>query len=291
VPTVQGETGELLTDRPGLRIVLLAETEDLSASYAVTGAGGPFPPPHVHREHADCFLVLDGAVGFRLGEAEHAVEAESWVQVPRGIVHTFAPAGDAPATFVNVHAPSRGYGSFARGLATAKSEEDLRRVREAFDQFPPPADGGRDPAAAAVRRLGGEGEAITERPGRRVTLLADTEELGVTESVYGPGEQGPEPHVHREHTDAWLVLEGELTFALDGGRGLRAGAGTLVVVPPLVTHSFWNEGETAARFVNLHAPSRGFGDYLRGRNPGFDQHDPPAAGGADPAAVLVRRLP
>ena len=35
----------------------------------------------------------------------------------------------------------------------------------------------------------------------------------MTESIYGPGERGPDLHVHREHTDAWLVLEGALTFS------------------------------------------------------------------------------
>jgi mannose-6-phosphate isomerase-like protein (cupin superfamily) len=123
-----------------------------------------------------------------------------------------------------------------------------------------------------------------------VTLLADSEEAGVTESVYGPGERGPDAHVHRGHTDSWLVLEGVLTFELRGGERFEAAAGTLVVVPPLVSHSFWNEGEETARFLNLHTPSCGFGAYLHGHNPGFDQHDPPPDGGADPASVLVRRL-
>lgn len=40
--------------------------------------------------------------------------------------------------------------------------------------------------------------------------------------------------------------------------------------------------------VNLHDPSCGFGNDLRSRNPGFDQHDPPPDGGADPAGVLPR---
>ena len=51
-----------------------------------------------------------------------------------------------------------------------------------------------------------------------------------------------------------------------------------------------HEGEVATRYLNLHVPSCGFGAYLRGGRPGFDQHEPPPDGGADPSAVLVRAL-
>lgn len=45
-----------------------------------------------------------------------------------------------------------------------------------------------------------------------------------------------------------------------------------------------------ARFFNFHAPRVGFGDYLRGQNPDFDQHEPPADGGSDPDSVVAMRL-
>ena len=130
------------------------------------------------------------------------------------------------------------------------------------------------------------GEAITDRPGRRVTLLADTEELALTDFEYGPGELGASPHVHREHSDVFLVLEGELEITFESGP-LRVSAGTLVLIPHGVVHSFGNTSDAAARFLNIHAPSCGFGDYLRGQNPGFDQHEPPPDGGVDPASVVV----
>jgi hypothetical protein len=57
-----------------------------------------------------------------------------------------------------------------------------------------------------------------------------------------------------------------------------------------VVHGFDNDSADSARCFNLHMPSLGFGDYLRGRNPGFDQHDPPPDGGADPASMLLVRL-
>lgn len=287
------ESGELLADRPEARIQLLADTEGLGITSARMSREVPSPPLHVHDSHTDCFLVLGGAVLLRLGGEERLVESESWIHVPRGVVHTFAAGSETPATFVNVHAPSHELGTYMRGLIAATSDEDRRCAWDAFDAraVEPDDPAGVDPATAVVCRLGGdEGETITDRPGRRLTLLADTEDAAATESVYGPGERGPEPHVHRKHTDVWVVLEGTLTFRLAGEHTFEVEAETLVVVPPNVVHEFWNEGEVDGRFLNLHAPSCGFGEYLRGRNPDFDQHDPPADGGADPASAYAVRL-
>ena len=141
---------------------------------------------------------------------------------------------------------------------------------------------------AIVPKLG-DGEHITIRPGRRVTLLLDTPELTITESVYGPGQRGPDPHVHHNHVDSFIVVEGPLTFAFRDG-SLEAPSGIFVSVPRNVVHSFRNESAETVRFYNFHSPSCGFGDYLRGQNPEFDQHDPPADGGLDPASVTVVRL-
>lgn len=284
---MRSEPGERLPERPGSQLELLAEIEELCVTqFRLTSeAGGP--SPHVHRLHADCFLVLEGALRMRLGGEEQVVAPKSWVQVPHGVVHAYALAGEK-ASFLNVHVPATGFGSYIRGLTGTQDADELRRIRESFDQHPPPEDGGPD-GGAALSRLGcGDGEVITDRPGRLLTLLADTEELAVTESLYGPGERGPELHVHHEHVDAWLVLDGALTFELRDGIQFEAGAGTLVVVPPNVAHGFRNAGEVDVHYLNLHAPSSGFGDYVRGRNPSFDQHPPPADGGADPDSVLVR---
>jgi quercetin dioxygenase-like cupin family protein len=198
--------------------------------------------------------------------------------------------GDEPARFLDIHVPSLGFGDFVRGLHAARSEEELRAVRAAFDQLPAPEYASADPELVVVRRAGGtEGEAITDRPGRRATLLVDAEELTLSEFAYGPGERGAKPHVHHHHADAFLVVEGEFAFPYRDGT-LTAPAGTLVLLPPDVVHGFDNDSAEHARCFNLHMPSYGFGDYLRGRNPGFDQHDPPADGGADPASLVAVRL-
>jgi mannose-6-phosphate isomerase-like protein (cupin superfamily) len=137
-----------------------------------------------------------------------------------------------------------------------------------------------------------DAEPITRQERREVVLLAERPDVSITWSRYAPGERGPDLHVHREHTDAFYVLDGELTFAVgpDAER-LRVAAGGFVAVPPNVVHSFVNEGSADARWLNLHAPDQGFAAYLRalrdGTEPAFDSFDPPADGGLAAAEAIV----
>ena len=122
---------------------------------------------------------------------------------------------------------------------------------------------------------------ITDRAERTLRILADREELTLTWFRYEPGERGPDPHVHRQHTDAFYVLEGELEFGLGPDvTKMSGGAGTFAGAPPNVVHTFANESDATAIFLNIHAPSMGFGDVLRGGSrEHFDQFDPPDDGG------------
>jgi quercetin dioxygenase-like cupin family protein len=137
-----------------------------------------------------------------------------------------------------------------------------------------------------------DGETITQRERRDVVILADREALTITWSRYAPGERGPDLHVHREHTDAFYVLEGELAFAVGpGAQRIRVPAGGFVAVPPNVVHSFANEGSAESRWLNMHAPDKGFAAYIRaardGRNATWDSFDPPADGGLPATGVIV----
>ncbi|HKH18092.1 MAG TPA: cupin domain-containing protein [Solirubrobacteraceae bacterium] len=151
-----------------------------------------------------------------------------------------------------------------------------------------------EPVDEVLRRLG-DGETITEQPQRRVVLLAERSDISITWTRYASGERGPDLHVHREHTDAFYVLEGELTFALGPEAAqIRVSAGGFVAVPPNVVHSFANESGADACWLNLHAPDKGFAAYLRalrdGEDAAFDSFDPPADGGL-PAAEAIATGP
>jgi quercetin dioxygenase-like cupin family protein len=93
----------------------------------------------------------------------------------------------------------------------------------------------------------GDGEPITKKERRDVAILAERELLTATWSRYAAGERGPDLHVHREHTDAFYVLDGELTFTVgSGAERIRVPAGGFVAVPPHVVHTFVNQGPAEA---------------------------------------------
>ncbi|HZE29464.1 MAG TPA: cupin domain-containing protein [Gaiellaceae bacterium] len=126
----------------------------------------------------------------------------------------------------------------------------------------------------------GEGEIITERAERTIRILGELDDLIMSWFRYEPGEHGPDPHIHEHHTDAFFVLEGELELSLGPElTTFQARPGTLAAAPPRVVHTFGNASDATVVLLNLHVPSSGFGDHMRGRNPSFDQHDPPPDGG------------
>jgi quercetin dioxygenase-like cupin family protein len=150
------------------------------------------------------------------------------------------------------------------------------------------------PAVDPVLCLPGQGEAITDRPERSLHVLAGHEKVVVTEMRYSPGEKGPDLHVHKLHTDAFYVLEGDVVFGLGPeGEPLVGRPGTFVAAPPMVGHTFRNESSADTRFLNFHAPGQRFDDHLRDRRDGrdsdwFDQYDVPEDGGRPASDAIVR---
>jgi quercetin dioxygenase-like cupin family protein len=128
------DEADFVAARPGLSIRLIADTDDLGISLAQADPGSPPAPPHFHRRHVEWFYVLDGEMTFWLDDREHSAPAGSFVLVPPGTVHRFAFSHRGATAFLSAHAPSCGFGDFVRGLHAARTNEDLRAVRERFDQ-------------------------------------------------------------------------------------------------------------------------------------------------------------
>ncbi len=132
---------------------------------------------------------------------------------------------------------------------------------------------------------------VTDTPQRTIHIHVASEQLVVTKTRYRAGERGPELHVHHQHADCFYVLDGALTLSLENGER-TLGAGSFVLVPPDVVHTFRNDGPGELNFFNLHAPGMGFDRYLQGLYDAeytvpFDQHPAPEGGGRDPGLVIA----
>jgi len=71
----------------------------------LTSRERPIAGLHVHHSDDEAWYVLEGTLGFRVGDDEVEAGAGAAVFVPRGTPHSFWNAGDGPARYVLVMPP------------------------------------------------------------------------------------------------------------------------------------------------------------------------------------------
>jgi quercetin dioxygenase-like cupin family protein len=101
------------------------------------------------------------------------------------------------------------------------------------------------------------GGRVYEQGGFRGSIKVDDEEAGglqcFSEWTVDPGNDGPPPHLHREHHEAFFVVEGTLRFQV-GEETFEAEAGSFIYIPPGVVHRFSNRTDAPASCVNAYVP-------------------------------------
>ena len=73
------------------------------------------------------------------------------------------------------------------------------------------------------------------------------------EAIVPPG-GGPPPHVHSREEEGFYILEGEITFTVNGER-VVATAGMFANMPVGTPHSFKNESDKPAKMLISVAPA------------------------------------
>ena len=229
------------------------DTEAMAIQQSDHTPGVAEPPPHIHRHHADLFYVLDGDLGFRLGDEEHVLQKGGVIFAPPELVHCYhSDENQGPSRFLNVHAPGMNFA------------DRLRGKQFDFDQHEPGPDGGL-PASEGILLHAGEGEKIELGPSARGTIKVGGDDgigsLTVVEFELDPGSPGPPPHTHAQMLDSFYVLEGTLTVRL-GDDLHEAPADSFAYAPPGVVHTVSNPSEEPVRFLGITAPG-GLDRYLR----------------------------
>jgi quercetin dioxygenase-like cupin family protein len=104
----------------------------------------------------------------------------------------------------------------------------------------------------------------TPPQGRTVAIIGDVHRFLATgedtngkyallEAIIRPG-GGPPPHVHSREEEGFYVLEGEVTFTINGVRAV-VKAGSFASAPVGIPHSFKNESNKQAKMLILIAPA------------------------------------
>jgi quercetin dioxygenase-like cupin family protein len=208
--------------------------EELLLTESRYAGGQSVAPPHVHREHADAFYVIEGELLFRVADEQRSLTAGAFALAPPGLVHGF-DVGEAGVRHLNMHTPGRAFAA-----------------DDTF--FGAPEDGGL-PASEAVVWAAGEGDLVGTS-----LVKAERQELSLLEFEVRPG-GGVGPHFHKGHSDSFYVLEGELELHA-GDEVVNGSAGTYVLAPPGVVHFFRNVSDAPAKALNFHTPG-GFVEYRR----------------------------
>jgi quercetin dioxygenase-like cupin family protein len=218
--------GEVIGDAPDRRVEILSDHPAINATLSRFAPGRAGADLHVHRRHSDLFYVLEGELTVRLGVEDRAVTvpAGAVAMVPPGVVHGFRNASDAELRYLNFHAPGERFTDYMRRLRDGRPF--------AYDQFDPPADGGR-PA----------GEVVVGPPPVRIDALTLAEHWGA---------QDEEVHSHDDEVESLYVLCGEAVLTLDGEE-LRAPAGSWAQIPAGAPHALGFRERT--RYLSLHARS------------------------------------
>lgn len=77
--------------------------------------------------------------------------------------------------------------------------------------------------------------------------------LGMAEVTVPPHTNGPVQHRHAEHDEGFYVVSGTARFTV-GATTYNAPAGTLVMVPPGVSHTFGNPGDQPVILLSTFTP-------------------------------------
>ena len=96
--------------------------------------------------------------------------------------------------------------------------------------------------------------------GHKVTPHSTTGDYDLMMAETPPQVQGPPPHTHNNYKEAFLIVEGEMEFFVNGEiKVLKAGES--IDIPPMTLHTFNNKSDRPCKWINIHSP-KGFSEFF-----------------------------
>jgi quercetin dioxygenase-like cupin family protein len=259
------------------RFTVLADRDetgnDYGLIYGLVDKSGT-PPPHVHSNEDEIFYIVKGEGVALVGEQEFKLTAGDIAYLPRGIAHQPIAVSEevemlaliTPADFIGFFrefmTPATHQGLPHFDECTFPSVESMLSAANRYQatMLPPGASisAWPMPEIHAEPKLvqAGKGETL-DLFGSTVTVKLDgndTQGLFSMFEVSDPVGAGAPPHIHRNDSEAFYVLEGEYEVTVEGITE-TAGPGTFIYVPRDIVRSYRNSGEVTARMLLITAQS------------------------------------
>jgi len=109
----------------GHKVTSYEPTGDYDLMVGETPAGVQGPPPHLHYNYNESFMILEGEMEFFLNGVTKIAVAGDFIDLPPNTLHTFANVSDSPCKWVNIHSP-KGFAQFFENIGVPAHEENAR---------------------------------------------------------------------------------------------------------------------------------------------------------------------
>ena len=128
----------------GHRVTPLPVGGRVAALEVATPMGVPGPPPHYHDDCAEFFFVTAGRLGVMKDGEWTSLGRGGYIEVPRGVVHTFRNEGDEEVRAITGFEPMGFEGFFGEfgfdasepgAFEASVSEDSIHRVVEGCARF------------------------------------------------------------------------------------------------------------------------------------------------------------
>lgn len=107
----------------GHKVSMHETSGNYDLAYGETPAGVQGPPPHLHQNLEEVFMITEGEMEFMInGKVSIVKEGES-VNLPTNTLHTFGNKSDKVCKWVNIHSP-KGFRQFFETLGVSAETEN-----------------------------------------------------------------------------------------------------------------------------------------------------------------------
>ena len=212
----------------------------ITLNYSVFQPGHEFPQ-HIHDASADVFIVLEGGVSVRQGDAYTPITVADLAYIPAGEVHGTVNQTAAEATLISFQSPP--------DTALYRGERDPSVTGAA----PKPPAG--HVSQVQIKTLTG-GQAVSAEGHRTWTPVSPSmgaQEMTLLYCELEPGASLPVPGTQGAES-VWFVWSGQVSLEA-GGEGHEMPERSAAFVPAGEGQVVTNTGTSAARLIRCQAPA------------------------------------